>query len=122
MKMMVSNKINFNLINLLVTSKMNVPEKMYALNDASLEYLKKLLEIYNNDKYENNINKYIDMLDVVEQQSVTKICRDIRMCITNLSRTPYIKEYDNSENELSKDMQYILMIIQYNIKNDDDLL
>ena len=102
---------------------MNVSHELYDLDEASLEYLEGLMKIYSDNTYKNNIDKYNKMLDFAGQQGLTKICRDIRLCITNLSRNPYVKEYDNSEKELATDMVYIKMIIQQNSqKKDGDLL
>lgn len=110
----MKNMINENLMDVLITSKMNVSDSLYDLDDSSLSYLKQLLNIYQSDEYDNSIDKYKAMLLSAGEDKVTKICRDIRLCINNLSRVPYVAEYDHSEEELSNDMVYVQMLINHN--------
>ena len=111
---MHKNMVNKHLIDALITSKLNVSDKLYVLDDYSLAYLEQIKNIYNCDDYKNNNEKYKAMLVVAGEDDVTKICRDIRQCIVNMSRYPYITEYDNSEENLSTDMLYVQMVITHN--------
>ena len=111
---MQKERVNHYLIDLLITSKMNLPHEMLVLNRVSLEYLERIEKVFNTHTFHNSVEKYQTMLGIAGQNRRTKICRDIRQCIENLSIVPYVAEYDPSEEELKTDMLYIQMILDYN--------
>ena len=55
---MHKNMVNKHLIDALITSKLNVSDKLYVLDDYSLAYLEQIKNIYNCDDYKNN-NDYV---------------------------------------------------------------
>lgn len=107
--------IEYHIIDCLLNTKPNI-EKIPRLNSKSISYLKQIQKIYYDEKENTKIEKYKEMLSFAGEDSVTKICRDIRQCILNLQREPYYSEYDKSEEELEKDICYINSIIGMNIE------
>lgn len=112
----MKDRIDHNRIDLLITTKMNVLPEGYTLDEESLRYLTKILQIYEDTSLDNPVEKYKLMLSVAGTDKVTKICRDIRLCVENLEIIPYRKEYDHSEESLSIDMIYVKRIIQENVQ------
>ena len=104
--------VDYHMIDCLLNQK---PEnnKIPRLNEKSTCYLEKIKELYYSEN-KDKIEKYKQMLKIAGEDSVTKICRDIRQCIINLQRKPYLEEYDNSERELGADICYINTIIGMN--------
>lgn len=85
--------------------------KIDNIDEDVIKYLKELVSIYYNSEFYNNIEKYNAMLEFVGRDNLSKIARDIRQCIENLQRTPYIEECDKSENNLLNDIFYIQRLI-----------
>lgn len=104
--------VDYHVIDCLLNQK---PEnnKIPRLNEKSIHYLEQIQELYYSEN-KDKIEKYEQMLKIAGENSVTKICRDINQCISNLRREPYLEEYDNSERELEKDICYINTIIGIN--------
>lgn len=107
--------IEYHIIDCLLNEKPSI-EEIPKLNNKSIGYLKKIQELYYDEKMNTKIEKYKEMLSFAGEESITKICCDIRQCILNLQREPYYSEYDNSENELEIDMCYINSIIGMNME------
>lgn len=105
--------IQYHLIDILLNAKPEI-KQIPKLNVKTIQYLKEIKRLYYDEKESNKIEKYKRLLSFAGENSVTKICRDIRQCITNLNREPYYAEYDKSEQELEKDICYINSIIGMN--------
>jgi hypothetical protein len=109
---MKGDVIEYHVIDCLLNQKPDIA-KIPKLNDASIQYLKTIKDLFYVES-SDKIEKYQNMLDFAGKNEVTKICRDIRQCVTNLQREPYFEEHDNSERELGSDICYINTIIGVN--------
>ena len=84
------------------------------MNKKSSNFI--MFDVYLNHKTNiDKIDKYKNMLDYIGNESMSTIARDIRQCIINLKRNPYMEEYDKSEKTLEEDIFYIQYILnKYN--------